>query len=468
MKKLLFVLGMLIIGLTSDVLKAQTGWSLQTNPIPPSNTNDLGKVQFVSSTEGWISAPNGDLLHTTDAGATWNRVTPFPNDTVNSSADPANSMWWVNKTHGWKINWFGTSLSNVHGAVIHLTTDGGINWTKKILSTTTGDAGFQIQFVDELNGRVLIYNFITGVAQFLQTTDGGNNWSPFSGAGIFYFVDVNNGWSYTGSGIQGANPPYMIYHTTNGGTNWTKQFSDSVTGSYHAMQFTDLNNGWIVGDSSKILKTTNGGVNWVRITNTGINPNSESKYVFFINGNTGWIGTNDGNINSNTTREVLHTTNGGASWIKQYPPISNGIFSIFFWDENNGWFTAGNCVQNCDDTYPDSLKIWQGVIGHTSNGGVTGVEEGNNSIPSGYSLSQNYPNPWNPTTTINYSLAKEGNVKLTIYNALGSKIATIVNEYKPAGSYSVQFNGSNLASGIYLYRTESGTFSATKKFILMK
>jgi hypothetical protein len=85
-----------------------------------------------------------------------------------------------------------------------------------------------------------------------------------------------------------------------------------------------------------------------------------------------------------------------------------------------------------------------------------------------YTLFQNYPNPWNPTTTINYSIAKEGNVKLTVYNALGSKVATIVNEYKPAGNYSVQFNGSNRASGIYLYRLESGNYSAAKKFVLMK
>ena len=83
-------------------------------------------------------------------------------------------------------------------------------------------------------------------------------------------------------------------------------------------------------------------------------------------------------------------------------------------------------------------------------------------------LSQNYPNPFNPTTTINYSIPKEGNVRLTIYSAIGKKEATIVNEYKPAGNYSVQFNGSNLASGIYLYRLESGNYSAAKKFILMK
>jgi hypothetical protein len=91
-----------------------------------------------------------------------------------------------------------------------------------------------------------------------------------------------------------------------------------------------------------------------------------------------------------------------------------------------------------------------------------------NEIPIQYSLQQNYPNPFNPTTTIKYSLPKAGNVRLTVYNAIGSKVATIVNEYKPAGNYSVQFNGSNLASGIYLYRLESGNYSAAKKFILMK
>jgi hypothetical protein len=85
-----------------------------------------------------------------------------------------------------------------------------------------------------------------------------------------------------------------------------------------------------------------------------------------------------------------------------------------------------------------------------------------------FNLLQNFPNPFNPSTTINYSLSKEGNVKLTVFNAIGSKVATIVNEYKPAGNYSVHFNGSNLASGIYLYKLESGNYSAVKKFILMK
>jgi hypothetical protein len=106
-----------------------------------------------------------------------------------------------------------------------------------------------------------------------------------------------------------------------------------------------------------------------------------------------------------------------------------------------------------------------GLIGY----GTTGVgDDAINQLPKNYSLSQNYPNPFNPVTTIKYSIGKEGNVKLTVYNVIGSKVATIINEYKPAGSYSVQFDGSNFASGIYLYRLESRNYSDAKKFILMK
>ena len=98
---------------------------------------------------------------------------------------------------------------------------------------------------------------------------------------------------------------------------------------------------------------------------------------------------------------------------------------------------------------------------------VTSVKQ-STVLPNQYSLSPNYPNPFNPITTINYSLPKAGNVKLTVYNSIGSKVATLVNEYKPAGSYSVHFNASQLASGIYLYRLESGTYTAARKLILMK
>ena len=79
-----------------------------------------------------------------------------------------------------------------------------------------------------------------------------------------------------------------------------------------------------------------------------------------------------------------------------------------------------------------------------------------------FKLSQNYPNPFNPATTISYSIEKEGNVKINVYNSNGSKVATIMNEHKPARNYTVQFTASNLASGIYMYRLESGYYSASR------
>jgi hypothetical protein len=88
--------------------------------------------------------------------------------------------------------------------------------------------------------------------------------------------------------------------------------------------------------------------------------------------------------------------------------------------------------------------------------------------PIEFNLSQNYPNPFNQGTIIKYSLANKQIVKLKIYDLLGKEVATLVNEEKPAGRYSVEFYGSGLASGIYFYRIQAGSFVETKKMILMK
>ena len=112
--------------------------------------------------------------------------------------------------------------------------------------------------------------------------------------------------------------------------------------------------------------------------------------------------------------------------------------------------------------------IIKGVVYGDTSFTIVGVNDKLPVQPIEFRLSQNYPNPFNPTTTINYSIPKSGNVKLTVYNAISSKVATILNEYKPAGNYSVQFNASNLASGIYLYRLESGNYGTARKFILLK
>lgn len=88
--------------------------------------------------------------------------------------------------------------------------------------------------------------------------------------------------------------------------------------------------------------------------------------------------------------------------------------------------------------------------------------------PSNFSLSQNYPNPFNPTTKINWQSPVSGWQTLRVYDVLGREVATLVDEFKPAGSYEHDFDGSNLPSGIYLYRLTTRDFSQTRKMILEK
>ena len=89
-------------------------------------------------------------------------------------------------------------------------------------------------------------------------------------------------------------------------------------------------------------------------------------------------------------------------------------------------------------------------------------------IPSKYELSQNYPNPFNPSTVISYQVANLGEVSLKVFDLLGREIATLVNEVKAAGSYSKQWNAATMSSGIYFYRLQAGSYTQTKKLILLR
>ncbi|NUN08790.1 MAG: choice-of-anchor D domain-containing protein [Ignavibacteriaceae bacterium] len=90
------------------------------------------------------------------------------------------------------------------------------------------------------------------------------------------------------------------------------------------------------------------------------------------------------------------------------------------------------------------------------------------SVPNDFSLAQNYPNPFNPSTVIKYAVPVDGMVTLSVYNVLGQKVATLVNEIVKAGTYEVSFDASKFSTGIYIYKMESGKFSSTKKMMLVK
>lgn len=89
-------------------------------------------------------------------------------------------------------------------------------------------------------------------------------------------------------------------------------------------------------------------------------------------------------------------------------------------------------------------------------------------IPDEFSLSQNFPNPFNPFTKISFSLPVESNVKLVVFDALGREMVKLVNQKLQAGAYDYEFNGTNFASGVYFYRIEADDFVQTKRMVLLK
>jgi len=111
-------------------------------------------------------------------------------------------------------------------------------------------------------------------------------------------------------------------------------------------------------------------------------------------------------------------------------------------------------VDNCKTTYDYNPKI-------------TGIEQLTDGVKT-YSLSNNFPNPFNPSTSISYSVPEIDFVTLKVYDVLGSEIATLINEEKPVGSYEVKFDAAGLPSGIYFYKLQAGSFVETKKMVLLR
>ncbi|MBS4035826.1 MAG: T9SS type A sorting domain-containing protein [Ignavibacterium sp.] len=444
MKKVTLPVAMLVIGLTSNLLNAQSGWTLQTNPLGAGDSAMIGKVQFVSANEGWISAGNGKLLHTTNGGINWLIVNPEPIDTLFSWSDPAVGMSFINPSTGWIIRTKG-SFSQWNGAVVYKTTNGGADWSKQTL--TDWKMGLSVQFIDANNGWITVWNVsgtnITGGA-LLRTTNGGTNWNLAYNfgpgkVGIPFFVNSLTGWMIAG----GVDSLSLIKKTIDAGLNWTTQWGTTTQDIFNAIHFSDVNNGWAVGRNGLILKTTNGGNSWA---NTGITSAYNSNTVFFLNANTGWIGT----ARDREAPKVLYTTNGGSSWTIQNTPVSgprDDIFSIFFWDINNGWLVA-------DDR----------ICRYSS---VTGIKD-NVNLPIDFSLFQNYPNPFNPATTISFNLPSKSIVSLKVFDALGREVSILVSEELPRGTYSRQWDAAGLPSGVYFYRLQAGLFTETKKLLLLR
>jgi hypothetical protein len=164
--------------------------------------------------------------------------------------------------------------------------------------------------------------------------------------------------------------------------------------------------------------------------------------------------------NGTNWQQVTAYNGTNSAWTKQVFDISSKINA-----SNNVRIrfrlTSDGGVQNTG-WYVDDIKITNYA------GPVLGVENNSGLIPKKFALEQNFPNPFNPVTQINYSVAKEGFVKISVYDILGREVKSLVSEIKKPGFYAVNFDGINLSSGFYFYRMESGSFVDTKKMSLIK
>jgi Secretion system C-terminal sorting domain len=144
------------------------------------------------------------------------------------------------------------------------------------------------------------------------------------------------------------------------------------------------------------------------------------------------------------------------------PPTWDGVASD--WAAVQGYPVPENLKYSADLKGSDGLPL--GDLNWFP--GVTGIKQMPSGIPTKFNLSQNYPNPFNPSTQIQYSISQNSFVTLKVYNILGQEVATLVNQRQISGTYNVEFNASNLASGVYLYTIRAGNFYLTKKMVLLK
>lgn len=201
---------------------------------------------------------------------------------------------------------------------------------------------------------------------------------------------------------------------------------------------------------------------------TGTGTSNASIAVISPNGGEVWAANSTQTITWSAANiesvEIGYKTAPAAEWqrIVQSVPASNGSYQ---WIVPNTPTTQARVriIDRVSGTVVDSSDGFFTIDGPTS------VAEGG--IPNNYELRQNYPNPFNPSTIISYGVPKDGLVTLRVFNTIGEQVALLVNEYQPAGRYTVSFDTQRLAgasSGLYFYRLSAGTFVETKKMLLLK
>ena len=397
---------------------------------------NINEVRFINSQTGFVVGAGSAFRKTTDGGNTWIALDPF-------GAIELRSVYFFNSNTG--------LISGGSGLIIK-TTDGGYNFTT--IGTGTSNPLYGLSFYNNQSGVCA-----GGSGTILYTSNAGDNWTIGNPTGYvvtFYssfMVNASTGYSV---GVNTIFSP-LVAKTTNGGANWVYSsfYVNNNEATLYDAHFFDSQNGITVSNlwnsQGGISVTTNGGLNWVsQIFTYGL---------FGLDFPTNSIGYCDGFNGC-----IMKSTDAGVTWSQQVSGTSSNLRTIDFVDSLVG-YAAGS----------------SGTILKTTNGGLTGLRPVSKTVPHNFILYRNYPNPFNPSTKIKFSipgeqvpLNREGGfsrglfISLKIFDLTGREITTLVNENLYPGTYETEWDGSNYQSGIYFCKLTAGNYSESGKLILLK
>jgi photosystem II stability/assembly factor-like uncharacterized protein len=357
------------------------------------------------------------------------------------------------------------SYNTYKGAFVK-STDAGVTWSKVSTFDTTTGYLVDINFLNANTGYACADSGNLGNSSVLKTTNGGINWVKINleqeiNLYRVFFLDINTGFACGFKMV--ATSGGFIFKTTNGGVNWTKKsFLYPEQNEIKDICFFNATTGIAINsceaDVLKIFKSTNTGITWDSVTTfENILPES----INFVNGTGTALIT--GYIDSalQYANYTFKTTDYGSTWVRKRINTSNAMIIQSSLVDQNNWFIGGGDFLN------------PAIVLKSTNGGNVFVNTIGSEIPTNYSLHQNYPNPFNPSTKIQFDIPSEVkrktlDVKLLIYDILGKEVVTLVNEKLQPGTYEVNFNASNLSSGVYFYKLTAGSFTDTKKMLMIK
>lgn len=452
---------------------------------------NLVDIVYADSLTGYaVSSLNDAVIKTSNGGESWSLPA---GTTVNIS--------WVSKLSA--SNGIGNNLCQhpfdrnamyvMYGNTVYVSRNRGETWSS-IATTSLGTRAHSF-YVSPLDTNVWVAAIESSPDKVIKSTNYGLTWSTiisinFSNYGQPLEMDQNN--------------PSVFYFAPDGGGFYRSLDTGStfteISGNYPFRSPCDLlvmydsSNVVFVADGvtgsgvAKIFKSTNGGVNWLDVhTNASSSEIPSMSNVVFdksVMYATNWPSgaiyktTNYGN------NWFLLRTNSGSGWAsdmcKEDPTlVLTGSYGSSSWLSTDGGANFS--------TYAASGGAGAGMIvperGYQLNmmtgallkmnfvySVLTDVEENNVTtiVPDKFKLHQNYPNPFNPVTRIKFDLPKSNNVKIVLYDNVGRELKTLLNEFRNAGTYEINFDGSKLSTGVYYYRLTSGNISETKKMILTK